>query len=350
MIRSFIILACCLFLAAPAYAASNTMGEAAAATFDDANSGPGALKKLGAKPTKILVAERLPDGTWAVEHGFELDGKQGRIAMRLKDAPGGWRPAWVPVTEYGAALGNLLQSGSLPASESERAWSQLQRLPAFPVIVTKKRAVTPFGVLEKDDEATATDRFQRGRPKPTGPLPTSQALARHAERWIKEVLADDPGPAGLDLIVDSSISWQRFNAALFSVAGVGLYMGEIVAAGKSDWVSIPFAAPIAAATGKVPPALVLAYYPGEQFGFRVVFEKAPVPTTKGCPEPMAICGESAESFEPGLRKIVGKKPVQRVMFASGGKTTTADAIGWVERTNKLLGLAPHRLFLGFIAQ
>jgi hypothetical protein len=314
--------------------------------FDD-NPELGAFGKAGAKPGRILILERLPDGAALVEVELLLEGKRARLPLRLVDA----RVVWTPTSEFCTALANMLRSGTLPKTRSTRAWADLARLPAFPVIVTGKRAITPFGPIETAGPVEGQDpRNPLKRRTPAGPLPTSQALTQHTNRWIKDVLADDPAPAGFDLIVDASIDWKTFNAALFSVAGAGLYVGEIIADGPNSFTAIPFAAPVGAATGGKPPSLVLAFYPDvDSFGFRVLRNGAPVATADGCEAPMAICGGTPDSYGAALSAVIEGDDVKRAMFASVPTTKTSDGIAFMERTISALNLAPHQLFLGFIA-
>lgn len=348
------ILTICLGLLAFAFAANataaSTLEMAARAEFVDQSTGPGILAEAGARPTELLIAERLPDGSWGIEFGFELEGRQGRMPMRVREVDSRWSVVWSPDPSYGSSLANILRSGALPQSESKREWADLRRMPAFPAIVTAKRVITPFGVIEKESSETEPGGFRRPDPRRSGPLPTSQALARHAERWIDEMLGGDPAPAGFDLIVDASINWERFNAALFSIAGIGLYLGEIVAVNDDGFAAIPFAAPIGAATGKKPPEMVMALYQIDAgWGVRLVIDKELVETGGGCPEPMAICPETPAALRADLTALTGKRKFERVMFASPGSTSTADAIAWIESAEEVLRLDAHHLFVGFIA-
>lgn len=331
-----------LLMASDVYAQrSLESGVKAAIQTDSAGNAP--LMQAGATFEHIAVAERLPSGQWLLEVVLSLDGKKIRwpLGMRRSVEDGLWKPTWQPTREYANALKNMLASGTLPAAKGRGAWHEVKRLPAMPVVVTARRYVTPFGAVDIKDDG--------------GELRPSIPLLKHAQRWIQEALADDPGPAAIDFIIDASISWRTLNRALFSISTAGLYRVFIIAEGESDWVWIGGAAPIAFQKKEGPPTVVVGLYPQkDQIGVRLSVEGKVLEDASACDPEMTYCATDVESFRTGLTQRVTaalsnrSSPLDIAMLAATQEVEAGKAVERLDTLAEVFSVAPHSIMLGLI--
>ncbi len=286
------------------------------------------LRSNGAELGPLLVVERLPSGEYAVEIELRLDGRAMRYPLKLRRDDGQWTLQWQPSTVFAAALIGITKSGALPEVPTTERWVDSARLPAFPIIATRKRFVTPFGEIALDD---------RGEESDPGDLEVSPALVRAAQSWITQVLDSDPGPAGIDLILDGELSWRMANKVLFNLASTGLYHVTVV---TQDMGALRVASPARQA------AYVMALYPLETgFGLRVAVDGVLRPES-GCAPQMTTCvtdeGGVAAAVE---RAALGRGPV---MFAASGELSASVVARFLAAFAATAQVAPHALLVGYV--
>ncbi len=323
--------------------AQTTLESGVEAALRAQGAGNAPLTQAGAKFAHIAIAERLPSGQWLCEVVLALDEREIRwpLGMRVSEKDGTWEPSWQPSIEYAKALKNMLASERLPRAEGSGSWHSARRLPAMPVIVTSKRYVTPFGALDIKD---------RG-----GELRPSIPLLKHAQRWVTEALADDPGPAAIDFIIDASISWRTLNRALFSISAAGLYQVFIIARGESGWTWVGGAAPIAFQKAKGPPGVVVGLYPqGVGLGVRLSMEGEVLEDESACNPEMTLCISDVESFATALTaqtsEALSKRatPLDTAMVGATEDLKAGTVIQYLDRVHEALSVAPHSIMLGLI--
>ena len=322
-----------------------------------------ALSQRGARPLRLLVAERLAQGELVVEVALSWQDQviryPLRLAQRRADGCVQWEVSWSPDEAFGQALLNMTRSGTLPTlGEDAPVWGNIKRLPTMPLILTRRAILTPFGSIDPTP-APSTGVGQRAV---SGVEPPS-ALVSHTERWLDEVLGGDPGAASVDVIADASVSWRDLTRLVFGVASQGIFKIYLVGAREEGLGVLETAAPIFGALPGVerPVPLVVGYYPRARAsdgltGFRISQGKALLRDEGVCDEEMSFCvadtaalntrlgqlGETMRQKEPGNPAFA--------MFATEGGVLIGEAVGWLSGIGEGLGIAQRRVFIGYISR
>jgi len=273
-----------------------------------------AIKSYHPKAT-LLVAERLPDAHWLVE--VEIEGL--RLPIKVS-GEGRYLVMWKPATEYVSALKGLSRSGELPRILGAPSWVDATRTPAFPIVLTRSRIVTPFGVIEP------------GPPQ----LDVLDDLAEHSRRWIFEITREDPALARIDMIVDRQATWLQVMQALFSTVNSGYYQVSLVVESGQGLGVINTYSPIVVGSLVAPENLLtVATYPiGTTLGFRVVFGGSLMePVDSSCDldaeqgswsarrSEMSFCTRDRDVLAQHIRKLGQKAIEHRMLVAAPGEMT-----------------------------
>lgn len=342
---AIILLFCCLSV--PSLAAAQTLEGSLAEAFRTSQDGLKLLRNAGASYGGLLSLERLPSGNYAAEARFDLDNKPVRYPLKLQRDGARWEVIWQPEATYAAALIGIVKSGELPTGRAERAWVEAERMPALPIVGTKKRFVTPFGEVPAGDRAP-----NESQDESQGELDLSPQLVEHVHRWVRVVLEEDPAPAGVDLLLDRSASWTLANKLLFNVSVVGLYQISIVTADGGLGV-VQVASPINAVTSadRSPPT-VLAMFPlqnpedGARFGFRISTNGELVQGS-GCGDGMSVCIDEPSRLPEALERLIPPGGEQ-AMFAASGDVSIGEAVEYLAAFEDYMGLGHHSVLMGYV--
>ena len=316
-------LVCILLTALPA--AAQTLDTSIRQAWDRDDAGLRLLRENGAALGRVIVAERVPSGAYVVEVALQLPSQTtARYPLKLERRDTAWKLVWQPEASYASALLSTTKSNALAVTKSTQSWSSQVRLPALPIVATRKRFVTPFGEVEAD---------------PAGDFRGSPGLQRAARSWISAVLDDDPGPAGIDVLADRTMSWRALNIVLLSAASAGLYQVSMVGRGD-DLNVVPVGSPVSR-----PPVSVLAIYRADsRLGVRLKVGDELAPSD-GCAEHMTTCITNPEDLEAFLDKQTLTGPV---MFAAAD----IDVETALPLVNAVAGRIrrPHALLVGYVSR
>jgi hypothetical protein len=330
-----------------------TLDAALSAAFAQTSlEGLTALTTRGASYEGLLVAEALPDGAVLAEVSLSIDGVKARYPLRLTRTSAGWTVSWAPDPAYAQALFAFLTSDTLPlAGPNAPGWTRTPRVPALPVLLTQRSAVTPFGSVAMP------------APDPRDPtaLQPVAGLADHARRWLSEVTARDPGLANIDLLGDARVDWRLTQQSLLSVASEGLFrvhlIGRSPADGSRELTSTQGSLPVVrfGKDGR-PHPLVLALYPqADDLSWRVSYTgKVLPPDDSACHPESSFCASTAIALSRRLAALAtsmrAKNPdaAQAVMFAAPGEVTLAQALPWISEVTAPFGLTADSLFIGYV--
>ncbi|MBA2661932.1 MAG: hypothetical protein H0U74_06525 [Bradymonadaceae bacterium] len=314
------------------------------------------LAKDGARLGDVLSVELLESQRAAVVE-VELVHQNRRLRYPVKLTRAAtcepWQLAWVPAESYTRALLNLARSGALPTTRDAPAWAQEQRLVAFPIIVTRQQYTTPFGDIVIDAKGPAA-------------LATPEELARHAQRWVRDILESAPAPAGIDLIVDARVSWRTVTSTLMAAAAVGFYRVHLITNDVSDGAvcSVVANSPIFEAE-RLPAnmkMLVVAMYPitvaagaPRQLGFRIALDEQIFKAElAACDEEMSFCATTPEEFATRFDSLVNDSrelataAATHVIFATLPNASLQTALDYMLATARAMRLDQEKVFMGFI--
>lgn len=324
-----------------AVAAGHTLGRSLEQAFADGDGGFSTLRSAGATYEGILTLERLPDGSYLAEIGVSVGERTLRYPVKLERAESKWTVVWQPDAEYAAALSGIAKSGALPAGRSAEQWAEVARMPALGVVATRARVVTPFGEVDWGPRVDG----------PPGALDQYPDLVRHGQRWVTDVLEEDPGPAGFDLLLDRQLDWLMLNTLMFNLAAVGLYQLWVVTDHEGRLHQLPVSAPVDTVTGPQSAPPVAALYPLDEgrYGVRISSSATPPESVEECAPGMSLCVSSADELverlegwlEPGGRQAI---------FAAVGVVGLADAVRFMAAFIDYMGLPSHRILVGYIEQ
>lgn len=321
----------CLFsmiLSPSAASAQAPLADALEEIYADDERGMRLLRDNGVKLGRVLTLERVGSQAYVVEVGIEVAGNRARYPLKVGREDGRWTLLWQPESVYVAALLRILKSDALPDIETTAQWGDVARLPAMPIIATRKRYVTPFGdvpLSDRDDDS------------PPGDLELSPGLVRAAQWWVKKVLNDDPAPAGVDLLLDTQMSWQDTNKVLFNLSTVGLYQLTIVTrTGGAFQVASPL---------RQAKFAVVLYPLDKGFGLRIATDAGVLPTD-GCAPEMTACLHSPDDLAEVLARH--PTPVAPVMVAAAGTVATGDVLRFAAKFARLTKVGPHQLLIGYV--
>ena len=341
--KVFVSITCfaCWIFAASGVAAAPSLDEVLEDAHDSADGGFATLRAAGATYEGILTLERLPSGGYLSEVAVSVGRRTLRYPVKLERGAGGWSVAWQPDAAYASALVAIAKSGALPVARTDSEWAAVARMPALGVVATKARFVTPFGVVE---------RAASGTKEPAG-LAVEPTLVAHAQQWIQQALDEDPAPAGFDLLADGALDWKALNVAMFSLSSVGLYQIWLVTDGEGRLLQIPAAAPVGAVAGLQGPAVpvvALSSLGEQKFGFRVAPGGASQPPEEA-PTAIPIGGEDARALAEALDGLLAPGG-EHAMFAATGNVAVGDVVRFLAAFADYMGLAPHRILLGYVEE
>lgn len=310
-----------------------------------------ALGKRGATLASVDNIEALPGGGYALQTTWRVPGPAS-VVIPLKAKRGGegceakWSLTWAPVPAFTDALVGVVRSGQLPQAPSKRRWTDAGRTPSMPVVMTRYQVITPFGARKP-----RPDRVDPRTPPTLVEVLPSRELIEDTKRWLEVHLEREPGAASVDLIADGRASWQDFQRVLYGVSTQGIFKIHFVTQGGGV---VEAAAPIFGSIPgpKRPVPLVLGYYPeASGQGWRVSLGDKVLQAEPGvCAPQMTFCAGDAATFAQKLKaRVAGSaRPITHVMVATGRQTTLSGALPWVARAPEALGLAPSRVFVGYI--
>lgn len=312
-----------------------------------------ALVRSGAKFERVLVAEVTPDNRGVVaELEFSYEGRAFRFPVKLDrsepKASARWTVSWTPEPAYARALIGTIQAGPLPSTDIGDPWAEQARLPALPVIVRSDAVFTPFGRGALIDEARA--------PKEQALMPPA-SVVKAAQRWVGGVLAEDPAPAGVDLLIDRAASWKDLSRVVMGVSSSGLFRIYLIRQGPRQLLSLPAAAPVFDTGTRADDAapLVVAMFPHDDgFAFRIRIGDQEYRPDDPCRPGASFCADSPRTYEASLAKTVedlaskSDVSISYVMFAAGSQTTAGDGLSYFARTHSALGIPEGKVFLGYV--
>jgi hypothetical protein len=278
----------------------------------------------------------------------------------------GWRVVWGPEEVYARALADAATNKKFAKTRAGRPWSEIPRLPAFPIIVGREFMVTPFGKIAAEDGSAG---------EKAGIRPPAK-LVQHAQRWTGRTLQDDPGSANVDVLLLAGASWKRATRALMAPAMEGLFRIYLVGRGAAGLVGFAAAAPVFGELASKGAALVVAMSSGEEkpggvqveggkdaarYAFRIrVGENLLASTEKpekenSCAPEATFCAGSVADFKTKLRARVQaamsrhKVRVGQVVLAATGGVPAATVVRFLGATVDSLGLPTGKIFMGYIA-
>lgn len=304
------------------------LGVSTSGFAQDLNS---AVAQVG-EDAELLSVEKLPDGNYLIDVNIG----QARIPAKVS---GTGEVVWKPVPEFTRALQSLLQSGALAKSSGESelpVWTAVPRMAAFPVIVTRKRIVTPFGAM---DAATPS-------------LTPLEELTEHARRWVFDVTRDESAIARIDLIVQEDASWLQVTQVLFSLAQSGYFQLSLIVQRGPNIAVMDAYSPIVVGVFVAPEELLTAaVYPvGPILGWRLSKAGQEVSVEESrCDLPganltakertwasqMTFCSSDRQAIRGILQHIFKDELSRRTLFAFPSEMTFGMVIGVLELTADL---------------
>jgi hypothetical protein len=328
-----------LTLACTATATAQPLEVALARAFDENGEGLRLLREAGAEYRRVLTLERLPSGNYLAEVQIDVDERPVRYPLKLTRTSSGWSIVWQPTGAYAAGLASMVKSGSLPDARGATVWTNLQRLPALPIIGTRSRIISPFGEVDPADAAEG---------KSQGDLDLSPQLVRHVQRWVNVVLDQDPAPAGFDLILDRQTDWRFANKLLFNASVVGLYQIALVVNGEDELSVVELSSPVSTRSGEAAPTVVAVYgLDGERFGLRISVDGELVERKGACAVGMTLCIAEASELPDALERVI-QPGGHRAMFAAQGDVRVGDAVALVAAFVDFMGLPDYHVLMGYV--
>lgn len=347
--------------AGPAPAASPRLAIDRALT--SGAGGMAALREGKASFERVLVVERLPTNDHAIaEAAFRHQGRELRLPLKLrrvvrKGCAPGWVVTWAPHKAYVEGLLALLTSDTLPAQITPTPWVATARLPALPVLLTKKRMITPLGPLDQPkgvDQTVALTGVEALDP----PL----LLVQHATAWTRHIIERDDAPAAFDVIADGRVSWLRFQRVLIGLASQGFYRVNLITRHQRTLYALQATAPVFGdlpgdEAGK-PVPLVIAHAraaSGAGAALRIsVGGKLIISDSAACAPKAAACVASPAQLPAALSAALAEVPADQrqrlrfATFATEGDTTLSDALPWLNALAPALKVPQQRVFLTII--
>lgn len=319
-----------------------------------------ALNEAGFRYNRLLVAETLPSER-AVFVEVEL-GCQGdkiryplKFERRTKDDTVHWKLSWAPAAVYAQTLADVARHDKLAKTDTGSEWAEIQRLPAFPIIVGPKSFVTPYGRVSATKVTPPPGAKNTNEPA-TSQLAPPKELAKHAQRWIGLTMEDDPGSANVDLLIEQKTSWTRVTQALMAPASLGLFRVYLVGRADGNLVAYAAAAPvIRRAPAGTEPLVVGMYHHGKTHAFRVRLGTEVVADSKACADNMTFCADTLTDFQKESEAHITdalahhKTKVAYVMMAATGDFPAAEVVPYLAALDEALGLPDGKIFMGYIA-
>lgn len=328
-------------------AAAGSLDDALSSLFEggeltERHGSAALLTRVGATYDGYAFVERLPHPeAYLVEIRLRWQDETLRFPVKMRRTGEGWRVDWVPDRAYTKALVSLLDSGELVALSDVAGdgWAETGTMPALPVVLTARRAVTPFGAVPFADR----DELQPSKP-----------FGRHVGRWVSEVLDDDPAPAGLAILAHESTPWSRLSRILLTAAGAGFFRLHLVAQTDAGLIAQPALAPVFQA-GDQPSrktSLIVAMADDSGTRFRISVGDRLIAAPDGCDGEVSLCLKDGEALTRRLGERIdaafpdGPPNVSHVLFAADGPTPLQAALERAIDVPGALGIPPRKLYLG----
>ncbi len=312
--------------------------SAALARDADAHPGLRAALARGASleaPHVISLLSPTRGQRALVELLLRYRGASLRAPVVMARSPSGWSLRWAPTPEYFEALLTLTASDALVQAPAP-PWIDSARLPALPILLTRQRAITPFGAISSPQP----------QPESLSPWPElSHAIAR----WLKEVGHDDPSLAAIDLIASQDVSWLSVQRVALSAARAGMFRITLVTrVGTGQALGgLIVNAPVLDHKSRHP-NLIVAYTPSEAPGaFRLRLGGDPLRAQDACTPQVSLCVSQPDALPQALRELLPAHP-HHALFATTGDITLGDAARWLAYISQAAGIPPSRLFIGLI--
>ena len=311
---------------------------------------------------RLLVAHRLPSDVALLAEVELAHGAMAlRYPLRLEDISASkngssWRVDWAPEAAYARALVRAAGEAELARTGAGQPWSEIQRLPAFGIIVGSDFFVTPFGRIE-DAPAGKDGAPSRG-------LQSAPQLHKHAQRWTGMLLQDDPGSANVDVILRAGVSWERATQAVLPAAMVGLARIYLVSMRDAAPLGFVVVAPVLKEMISGESMLVLGVVPVDQAGvdpryrIRIRVDAQDVAKTSDaqpeCPGEATFCAISDGDFAAQLGALAPQLKAVRaapgyVMLAASQGVPAEVMLRFMAHTHEILELPIGKMVLGYIA-
>ncbi len=275
--------------------------------------------------------------TYVVE--IAIQGKTKlRIPAKISKDDKRWKVDWLAKKEYVIALENLSKSKQLSVLEAPLL-DTISRLPAFPVLLTSKRVLTPFGVLEKSIKG-----------EPISPL------SLHTSKWINGVLEGDPALAAFEIITPEQTKWSSIHYIMLQLAGVhGLFEMYLVGASSSGQLT---SMKLRTTVGATMPTRIVSLARGAQYeGLKVVIKNE-----KGMKEVSTVCptelpeGKYCSAIEDPIPKImeglfsVPLEKNERVILGFSKDVMVRDAMQYAAVLAEKLGVSSDRFLVTLVVE
>ncbi|RAL22313.1 hypothetical protein DL240_10705 [Lujinxingia litoralis] len=297
-----------------------------------------ALEARGASVGRVLVVERTAPGRYLAEAEVLFGDHALRLPLIMERAlaDGELRVVWAPQPAYVEALLTFATGDALPSEVAPVAWVEERRLPALPLIATRARIVSPYGEVAWQ----------------------SPELGGHLQRWLREALNEAGGPAGVDLLVERRLGWERVAELMMAVASAGLFRVHIITSSENALGAIDTNLPIFPGSG-LPPKMVmglLGIYRNDQgFGIRLRLDEQNVAGSAdgACPPEQTFCARDRVEFEQALGQVLASAGVEGArithwMIGGTAEFSAGEAVRALVWTYETLGISPRATFIGYI--
>jgi hypothetical protein len=353
--------------ACPAYAqqsAATSVEGALQAHFsaDSKAADAAVLRDAGYAYERMLIAEMLPsEATLFAEVELAQGDVRLRYPLKLARKLDGdmivWQVSWAPVEAYARGLVQVAGEGGLASvGETGTSWADVERLPAFPVIVGDTAFVTPYGRVAAPETVGKAATADEAKSQ----LPMPKELSEHAQRWVGLTLEDEPGTANVDLLLSRGVAWTRVTQALMAPASLGLFRTYLIGRAGGQVVAHATAAPVVRQTPSgAEPMVVGMYRRSDKHAFRMRIGDDLIEGDDVCAERMTFCtgaGDSAslDIFKQQVLDLVSaaikedKNQIAYVMFAATGEFGAGEVVRHLKALGTALGVPTSKLFIGYI--
>lgn len=249
-----------------------------------------------------------------------------------------WNVDWLPEKEYLIALENISKSGRL-SELNAASWDSISRLPTFPILLTSKRILTPFGVLEKSLKGEKIS-----------------PLSLHASKWINVILAEDLALASFEVITPAKTTWAAVHEIMLELAGThGLFEMYLVGmSSKGTLTSVQLRTTVGA---KMPTRIISLARSSAYEGVKVVIKNE-----SGVKEVSTVCptelpeGKYCGAIKDPIPKImdglfsVPLEKNERVILGFSKTVLVDDALKMIATLSKKLEISTSRFLVTLVVE